>query len=141
MQTDLTLIEYTILNYISSFDSVEKETLISHFSRKKLNIEQRLIILIQSHLVAEHFTHDRGRAISLNKYSITPHGKIILQNYLISRKEKNSLYRKELIIKILPIIISLIALIKSFWNELIDVWGLIMNCWSGVISVMQSITQ
>ena len=64
---------------------------------------------------------------STDIYFITEKGKVALKKYQLSQIKDLREKRKDLILRVFPIIISTIALLKSFQHEIISLWKLLMQ--------------
>lgn len=141
----LSPIDYRIIKYISKFDKIHIDDILKKFPDKKFSTKRRLNNLSTSYnLVSLEEILDNNAAhiefplcelfhsklksgnpglTALELFIVTDYGKEILSNYEVDLKSKN----RETFFKIFPILISLIALLKSFDNELISIWQWLMQ--------------
>lgn len=140
-------IDFSILEYINNFDFVHIDDILNKFPDDKFSTKYRLEVLSKAekhpsgHFYLEntsyielnyiYHTDEYGGTFSEsdNTYSITEKGKLALQEYRLSQNKISKDKRKEFILKILPIIISTIALLKSFDKEIISLWIRLMQLW------------
>lgn len=141
--SELTENDYLILKYISAFDKVSLSQIREHFKNKIDAVDYRLTLLSEEEEVSENmFLLNSSYICRTVKdttadfenlpddgyvFHITPLGKKALQDYSLTNKAKQHQNRKDLIFKVIPIIISFIALIKSFLPELVWLWQSLMR--------------
>lgn len=126
-------IDYEILSYIQHYDEITLEKINEKFSKRKVTIETRLSDLSQtqsfntsspyygSGYIEQHYTTSKNLAGQIvihpiHIYSITPLGSVTLENYIASNAK---LKRRDFVLFIIPIIISSLALLKSYEDEII----------------------
>ena len=140
-------IDFLILKYISKFDSVHIDDILNKFPDNKFSTRYRLELLSEmekhssGHFYLENTSYIKLNYIncedgfggtvskSTNTYSITQKGKVALQEYKLSQNKISKDKRKDFILKVLPIIISTLALLKSFDKEIISLWTRLMQLW------------
>lgn len=125
---ELNIIDYEILKFINKYDPVQKEKVFKKFPEKAFSTESRIKNLsrISVYYMFENYIPlgiEDGipQKEYLGTYSLTEKGKKVTQNYILDCK----IQRKEKFWKIFPIVISTIALLKSFDKELILIWKLL----------------
>lgn len=144
--TELEPYDIEILKYANKFEISNKNDILRKFPKEKYSTEYRLKKLLakeyypvlnphipamskvnSSYLEERYNTFKNDDGTSFDKasgtYRVTDLGKSFLQTHKIKSSEK----RKQFILKVLPIGISTIALLKSFDKELISIWKLIMQ--------------
>ena len=140
-------IDFLILEYISKFDSIHTNEILNKFPDNKFSTKYRLKLLSEmekhssghlylentSYIELNYVTCEDGFGGTVSKttdtYSITQKGKVALQEYKLSQNKISKDKRKDFILKVLPIIISTLALLKSFDKEIISLWTRLMQLW------------
>lgn len=134
---ELTVIDYKILEFVNKFsEPIHVDEILSKFPDNEFATNYRLELLREMERHSSgHFCLENTSYIELNyspneyvdgdvykeclnTYNITEKGKKELYDYKIRIKEK----RIETFWKIFPIIVSTIALLKSFDKQIISVW-------------------
>jgi hypothetical protein len=131
----LTKQDFEILNFISQYDEVDKESILKKFSTDKDATEYRLEILscpeyqkstmhsvripikntsyivelYETRIAEAKFTQH----IPIGKYKITILGKKVLQDYHLQKNTELKKHRIDITLRILPIVISALSFVLS----------------------------
>ncbi len=137
---ELTDVDFQILNFLNSKKERSIKDILNKFPDKKFSTNYRLELLItgrrnssgfyieNTSYIVKNYRNERNehgliKSINLDTFSITEKGRVALQTYFLSKTKD----RKNFIIQVLPILISIIALLKSFDKEIIYIWQLLMQ--------------
>ena len=115
---ELTSTDYEILKFIEKFESVHENAIFKAFPTAKYATLERLQTLEENNLIAyetelifiEGIPHDSSTDIC--KVSFI--GCKILQDYAFTKKQKQVNKLEDRIWRLLPIVLSVIALLKSY---------------------------
>lgn len=128
---ELSKYDYDVLEYLSNFEYVTLENLLNKFPDNKYGTLYRLQLLskpetfkdqtkiskldsfLNEALIIENGTYEQHFFISSNTFSLSSKGRKILLDYKLSKKKSILKYLDDLIFKILPLLISLLAIYKS----------------------------
>ncbi|EHQ88271.1 hypothetical protein [Desulfosporosinus youngiae] len=142
----LTLIDYKILQYVNQSTKVEQSAIVNRFSSEIDSIEYRLELLAEqeyrtvsnsfripientSYIQKEYVLVKDDNGLSYDKptgfFYITDKGKTALQEYELDKQSELRRKYEERFWRAFPVVISLIALMKSFQNEFISLWQLV----------------
>lgn len=128
----LSSIDYEILAFINKYGAIHKTKILKKFPEHIFSTEQRIKTLsfgsirfmFENYIeLEEKDEYHRPKIKRLGTYSLTDEGLKSLSDYILNCKVQ----RKEKFWKIFPIIISAIALLKSFDKELILIWKLLVR--------------
>lgn len=145
-KSDLSYFDYELLQYIADNSPVLESDIIRHFAEQSA-LSLRLSLLSTSLKKSagsfsypventsyisyqyEEFTDQYGltRTKETNYIQIEPLGKKVLEEYRHLQHVEARKKRRDIVLQILPILISLVALIKSFSPELIYLWKQLMQ--------------
>lgn len=127
---ELSPIDYEILKFINKHSPVHKEKIFQKFPENIFSTKHRIKNLsrISVYYMYENYIPlgiEDGipQKEELGTYSLTEKGKKVTQDYILKCK----IQRKEDFWKIFPIIVSVIALLKSFDKQLISIWQWLMQ--------------
>lgn len=128
---ELNTIDYEILKFINKYSPVKKEKVFKKFPEKTFSTKHRIknlsefsvYYMREDYILLGTDVYGSPQKEYLGTYSLTEKGKKITQDYILNCK----IQRKETFLKIFPIIISAIALLKSFDKELISIWKLLVQ--------------
>jgi hypothetical protein len=108
-----------ILKTIYKIPNIEKNQLIYLYPIKKYSTLERVSLLKKNKFIEEkqilHTNYFPPILVNQGIFNITELGLKCIQDYKLNRREN-------FILKYLPIIISIIALLKSFDKEIICIW-------------------
>lgn len=125
-ETNLEKLDYAILDFVKKNDAVIKNDIRKAFHQDiaatNLRIDLLLmhdnpVISLQNTLSPSYYLNNMSyldEDFSIHKIRITPRGKKALQNYKLIEAYKRNEKIEEWIWRIIPIIISLFALAKSY---------------------------
>ncbi len=116
--------DFKIISHISKFPKIEEPKLLEIFPDNNFSTKGRLKVLKERKFI-DRFPKMRtipDLTKKPNFYVITDLGKKVIQDYLLSSKKLKSENRRKFILDFLPVVISIIALLKSFEKELIYIW-------------------
>lgn len=140
---NLTEIDFQILDFIKKHNSVHIKDILLKFPDNKYSTKYKIELLSQQEkhssgfyylentsyikMNYEHYTNSLGETSlkELDTYYITEKGKVVLQEYKIKTIKLKKEKRNKLFLQIAPILISLLALSKSFEKEIIYIWKLL----------------
>ena len=116
----ITKYDYELLCFIDSHEYPAKEDIAQAFGR---GYQARLGKLEKMKAVKEPFIPDgKGDFVLAPGYAITDEGYMLMQDYSYNVAFSLARLWEERYWKLAPIIISIIALIKSFWPEISTLW-------------------
>ncbi len=112
---NLTLWDYQILEVLQKNQSL-KTSVVKSLLPNQEAIELRLNLLFRN----SYITIEKSNALDVKNpdYKLARRGIKALEDWYIQQKTMQRRLWEDRILKILPIMISLIALIKSFWPEI-----------------------
>lgn len=123
---ELNTIDYEILKFIYKHSPISKEKLLKKFPEKTFSTNHRIKYLsgniiyymLENYILLGINEYGIPEKQELGTYSLTEKGKKVIQDYILNCQVQ----RKEAFWKIFPIIVSGIALLKSFDKQLILIW-------------------
>ncbi len=118
-------IDYKILKFIYDKNVIHIDSIYNQFPDSIYNTEYKMGNFKKCHFIQVIFDNEAtGLSLPTKYYSLTPLGIETINNYLFTRKNnlKNTLFSN-----IIPILISILALLKSYQKELISLWKHIMQ--------------
>jgi hypothetical protein len=127
---ELTSLDYEILEFINRFDVIEKSKIINQFLSRIDSIEYRLELLSKvTYTPSGSFIANSNYIQEINKchtdaigvmysdgtdtFYITDKGKSALQDYQLKKQNERIKNRRDIALKILPIVISGLSLLLS----------------------------
>jgi len=114
----LTSIDYEILKFIDKFESIHENTIFESFPTAKYSTLERLQILMENKLIVYEteliFIEGIPCESSTDICKISFIGRKILQDYTFTKKQKQGNKFEDRIWRLLPIVLSVIALLKSY---------------------------
>lgn len=141
-------LDYKILKFINTYDKISMSKILKEFPEEKYSTSHRIQLLLQceyetvsqfkiripdtSYMIQYYeAVYDETTCCTdhkpIDSYSITSKGKKAIQDLDVAEKTKIKEKRKEAIWRILPILISAIALLKSFSAEINSSWKLLVQ--------------
>lgn len=141
-------LDYKILKFINSYDEISMSDILKKFPEEKYSTAHRIQLLLEceyetistfkvringtGYIIQNHEKiYDETTHITtyrdLDSYSLTNKGKKAIQDLDAAEKTKIIEKRKEAIWRVLPILISAIALLKSFSAEINSSWKLLVQ--------------
>ena len=108
-----------ILAYIDSAGDASKPNILKRFGKSALARFQRLE---HEHIIEMTTIPDgSGGYVFTGGYSISSKGYMLIEDYRSSSKKTSNRLLEYRAYQIIPIVISSIALIKSFWPEIMEI--------------------
>ena len=133
---DLQPLEYEILDYVAAHSPISEKELIKHFESRidsmPLRLNQMTKRLLNESLPPSVISHPyryKANVLIINKGTITisDYGRKVLQDHINQTKHLQKQKTEERLWRIIPIVTSLVALLKSFWPELTSLWKQLMQ--------------
>lgn len=121
-------IDFKILDFIIKNSPVHKDKILKKFSDESFTAILRVKTLKENNLILESFyiknTDIGDEKVFTENFSITEKGIKLFSDLNLKRKKEK---REKFIFHVLPILISLISLLKSFEKEIIFLKQLLMT--------------
>ena len=115
--------DYDLLCFAKSMPYASKETLISRFGP---GTSARISTLEHEHILNIPYisTHGHGMILAPG-YAVTDKGYMLMKDYEYDKAFSLKRLWEDRVWKLTPIVISLIALVKSFWPEIVSLWQML----------------
>lgn len=133
----LTVLDYKILQFIADHSPVPEKQVLNTFSNRSATQLRRSILAtpnfyewsgIKAPLENTYYiSYDKDPITDELLVCIEPLGLKVLEEYQYVQKTSSRKRTVDIILKVLPILISVIALVKSFWPDIIGLWKQLMQ--------------
>lgn len=117
--------EFQILTHIKDNPDATLITIIDRFGQAA-EIRLQHLLSISAIRFDGHYD-DNGVFIETGAYVVTPTGEMLIEDYLLEHRLKQKAKWEDRAWRFVPIIISLIALIKSFSAEIAAIWQMLQS--------------